>query len=453
MAWVRIALLALFMALCCSASAQQPGKRVALIIANSAYEGQIVLPNPPVDAVIIQAALTKAGFEVRIVSDLNKIKMQQELLSFRRETQGASAALVYFSGHGIRIGRTNYLLPVDFDASEITTETDFDLFAYSHNAILQALAGAQAKIAVFDACRDNPYDARLRLASRPSSRSADGGGSGLGEVEPGDALVVYSAGAGQFALDGVTGQGSPFAQAFAKNVVLPGVDFGVLVRFIRRDVARATTDLAEPQKPFFAGSLGDDPLVLVASGEAPSTELRLNLSDFGAWLAADSARAEQVAALEMFLRERNVAGVAPTWQLIGSSGASSRGLPTFTLPPRELWPNIVPALEFIRDHVKPILGDIEVTSVYRSDQLNSAFHGNPRSRHVRFAAIDLITKSVVAPTQLTAALCEAHAAYGEASGIGLGFHSQYIFHIQAGGAFNAWREDRGRIEQACKSPQ
>lgn len=58
------------------------------------------------------------------------------------------------------------------------------------------------------------------------------------------------------------------------------------------------------------------------------------------------------------------------------------------LPPRELWPNIVPAVRAL-DQLRERLGaPVRTLSVYRSPAYNRAIGGAARSQHLRFSAID-----------------------------------------------------------------
>lgn len=100
---------------------------------------------------------------------------------------------------------------------------------------------------VLDACRENPFTSHMRRTA--ATRSV---GRGLARVEPeGAMLVVYAAKHGQLALDGEGGNG-PFATAFVRRMVTPGVEIDKIFRLIRDDVMEAT---GGRQEPFIYGSL------------------------------------------------------------------------------------------------------------------------------------------------------------------------------------------------------
>jgi len=52
--------------------------------------------------------------------------MTEKLLDFGKKAQGADVAVFFYAGHGIAIGGTNYLLPIDAD---VKSEMDVKLGA------------------------------------------------------------------------------------------------------------------------------------------------------------------------------------------------------------------------------------------------------------------------------------------------------------------------------------
>ena len=67
---------------------------------------------------------------------------------------------------------------------------------------------------------------------------------------------------------------------------------------------------------------------------------------------------------------------------------SVRGGVVNSIPPENLWPNIVPTL-FVLDEIRERLGSpISIHSSYRSERYNRAVGGEPNSFHQRFMALD-----------------------------------------------------------------
>jgi uncharacterized caspase-like protein len=144
-----------------SSNVAKADRRVAFIVGNGAYRNVTPLPNPPVDAKAMAAVLRNVGFEVVEGTNLTRDKMTEKLLDFGEKARGADVALFFYAGHGIAINGTNYLLPVDAD---IKSEMDVKLgSAINIDVTLdQTMSDAKVKLVFLDACRDNPFAARLR---------------------------------------------------------------------------------------------------------------------------------------------------------------------------------------------------------------------------------------------------------------------------------------------------
>ncbi|MBL8557789.1 MAG: caspase family protein [Hyphomonadaceae bacterium] len=247
---------ALFLLLCAfaaPAAAQQPDRRIALVIGNGAYAAQSVLPNPRADAQLVSDTLRRVGFTVYQHTDLRRGAMERALQEFGREADNSTAAMIYFAGHGLEVNGVNWLLPVD---ARLVDERDLEFEAISLDAMLRTLSGAPGlRMVVLDACRNNPLTRSMRR-SVGATRSLS---SGLAAIEVTGTLVVYSARAGKTALDGA-GVNSPFASAFARRVVEPGRDAQLVMRGVSADV-RALTDGA--QEPAVFGDLPGTDVYLV----------------------------------------------------------------------------------------------------------------------------------------------------------------------------------------------
>src|SRR5580658_7203452 len=235
--------------------------RVALVIGNSAYAHGGRLTNPANDSALVAQALRRVGFTVIARSDLGKEDLEAALKSFTRAAGGADIALVYYAGHGIEKGGTNYLLPVD---ASLAADTDIDFEAVPLDLVMHSVGGAtRLKIVILDACRDNPFRDAMR-------RSAGTRGIGMGLAKPpdpeeGDMLVAYAAEAGSTAEDGA-GADSPFATALARHIPDPGVDIRIMFGKIRDDVRKATN---QRQEPAVYESLGGEQFFMVPGAPVP----------------------------------------------------------------------------------------------------------------------------------------------------------------------------------------
>ncbi len=143
----------------------------------------------------------------------------------------------FYAGHGIAVNGTNYLLPVDAD---LKSEMDVKLGAAINVDLTleQTMADAKVKLVFLDACRDNPFAAKIRSAKATRSVSVE---SGLAEMKSGEGtLIAFATGPGQTALDGEAGTNSPFTRALVANIAAPGVEIQQAMTKVRAQVNEET---------------------------------------------------------------------------------------------------------------------------------------------------------------------------------------------------------------------
>jgi uncharacterized caspase-like protein len=255
----RFLLAAALLLMCQPAFAE---KRVALVLANSAYQSVAKLPNPVNDGAVIAGILKDAGFDVvDLRQDLGTLETRRALRDFSDRARDADIAVVYYAGHGIEVDGANYLIPVD-----AKLDRDIDVYdeALPLDRVLLAIEPAKKlRLVILDACRDNPFAKNMKRTSATRAM-----GQGLAKVEPTspNMLIAYSAKAGSTAADG-DGRNSPFTIALSKHLTKPGLDVRRAFGFVRDDVLKTT---GNRQEPFVYGSLGGDDVPLVPSKVAPA---------------------------------------------------------------------------------------------------------------------------------------------------------------------------------------
>jgi hypothetical protein len=213
-------------------------KRVAFVVGNGAYRNVATLPNPPIDAKAMAAMLRNVGFDVVEGSNLTRDTMTERLLEFGQKAQGADVAVFFYAGHGIAISGTNYLLPVDAD---IKSEMDVKLGAAINIDLTldQTMGDAKVKLVFLDACRDNPFAAKIK--SNASATRSVSVSSGLAEMKSGEGtLIAFATGPGQTALDGTGGGNSPFTRALIDNITQPGIEIQQAMTKVRAEVNEQT---------------------------------------------------------------------------------------------------------------------------------------------------------------------------------------------------------------------
>jgi hypothetical protein len=220
-----------------SADAALADKRVAFVVGNGAYKNVAPLPNPAVDAKSMAKVLRNVGFDVVEGTNLTRDKMTEKLLDFGKKAEGADVAVFFYAGHGIAVNGINYLLPVDAD---LKSEMDVKLGAAINVDLTleQTMSDAKVKLVFLDACRDNPFAAKIRSAKATRSVSVQ---SGLAEMKSGEGtLIAFATGPGQTALDGEAGTNSPFTRALVANIAAPGVEIQQAMTKVRAQVNEET---------------------------------------------------------------------------------------------------------------------------------------------------------------------------------------------------------------------
>jgi hypothetical protein len=241
------------------ADAAAAERRVALVVGNSAYKNASTLSNTINDSNAIAALFKSIGFEVVISrNDLGVVEFKRTVREFLITAENADMAVVYYAGHGIEIGGTNYLIPVD---AKLSRDYDVDDEAIALDRIIWALEPVRRlRLILLDACRDNPFAAKLRSAGRTPTR---GGLAKLDDVSA-DTLVAYAAKAGSISYDG-DGVNSPYVIALLRHLAEPGVDIRIALGRVRDAVIAMT---GGRQEPFIYGSLGGATISLVPPSDA-----------------------------------------------------------------------------------------------------------------------------------------------------------------------------------------
>ncbi|MBI3108309.1 MAG: caspase family protein, partial [Candidatus Rokubacteria bacterium] len=187
---VTIGLWMLASAVPADAQAPKEEPRIALVIGNSAYRGS-PLRNPVNDGRAMTRTLRELGFTVLAHENATKRTMESAVIEFGRRLAEGGVGFFFYAGHGLQVRGRNYLVPVD---AEIDSEAATRIAAVDVDLLLEQMAEAKNRvnIVILDACRNNPFERRLRGASR-----------GLAAVDAArGTLVAYATSPGSVAADG-----------------------------------------------------------------------------------------------------------------------------------------------------------------------------------------------------------------------------------------------------------
>ncbi len=231
-------------------SAQAPVTKLALVIGNADYNGDgrvdasatgiaaseaagfvPDLRNPLNDASDIRDALVGVGFRVDLATNADGATMSSVLAAFGTKVAAApddAQVVIYYAGHAIQVDGANFLIPVgarlpaaDFAAMPTNqVQTILRRVAVSTTEIseqLKQLRAPGANLLIFDACRNNPWEERVRGFGRSATLTR-----GLAEIAaPPRTIIVFATAPGHTASDG-GGRNSPFSGALKERLSKPG---------------------------------------------------------------------------------------------------------------------------------------------------------------------------------------------------------------------------------------
>nr|WP_246338107.1 caspase family protein [Azospirillum oleiclasticum] len=260
---VRPAVVFLWVVLCASVGFAQPvaGKRVALVIGNGGYERAAALANAPKDARAVAAALRELAFEVVEGYDLPLDRLVRKVRDFGVAAADSDLALVFYAGHGVQVNGVNFLLPVDV---RLQDERDLTREAVPVEEIMRELRTTRGtRVVILDACRDNPFVARMARSGATRSAAVTRGMARM--PTEGGSVVAYATREDAVAEDG-TGEHSPYTHALLKHMATPGLELRLMFGRVATTVKEAT---GNRQEPFIYDGLGGTEIYLKAAPPPP----------------------------------------------------------------------------------------------------------------------------------------------------------------------------------------
>jgi TPR repeat protein len=248
-------------------------RRVALVIGNSGYQNVPPLANPANDARLIASTLTSLGFKLigdGPLLDADRPAMEKSIREFGRALQGGAVGLFYYSGHGIQVRGSNYLVPISAAVSQ-DADIKYELLDLGFVLDEMANAGNRLNIVILDACRNNPLGGH-------GTRAVS---SGLGQMTaPAGTVISYATQPDNVASDG-TGPDSPYTAALAAALRKPGQDLFATFNEVGLQVKQATGGQQQPWLSvspiegqfYFAGLPGGTAAVAAAPAADPDVEM------------------------------------------------------------------------------------------------------------------------------------------------------------------------------------
>lgn len=213
-------------------------RKLALIIGNQSYQYATALRNPKNDARSMAQVLRACGFEVIEVIDGSATQMKAAIRDFGAKIVGADVALFYYSGHGMQVDNSNFMIPIDF---KLQTKSDVKDDCPNINWVLDRMQRASTKlnIVILDACRNNPFDR--------GSFGDDDASEGLASITPPDNTVIsFATDPGSVASDGVAGTNGLYTGALIKYIASPNMQLENVFKLTGREVREKSSGKQKP---------------------------------------------------------------------------------------------------------------------------------------------------------------------------------------------------------------
>lgn len=185
-------------------------RRFAIVIGNGDYAHVSGLKNAVADARLVADFLRGQGYVVLDRYDLPKRGFEGLLREALTAIPTNSEIVFYFAGHGLQIGRRNYIVPVD---ASLANSHDVAYETVTLDSVVSILgARSRAQIVILDSCRDNPFP-NVSATTELDGALYSGRDGFSPMTAPVNTLLAYSTSPGAVALDGTAGN-SPFTAAF-----------------------------------------------------------------------------------------------------------------------------------------------------------------------------------------------------------------------------------------------
>lgn len=202
--------------------------RLAVVIGNGAYNPDVGwLENAPEDALAIAEKFRLLGFKVALSVNVDIDTMSGCIDAVLSDHNDIDVAAFYYSGHGVQVNDSNYIVPVDIEKDELSLEKFYQIDEVIHRLRSQS----KITIGFLDACRNNPLSISSSKGLSVSSNvnreipmQLEGANliNSVDRSRLGEYLMAYSTSPYSTAEDG-DGNHSPFTQALISKLGRPSI--------------------------------------------------------------------------------------------------------------------------------------------------------------------------------------------------------------------------------------
>jgi len=214
--------------------------RIALVMGVGDYGSTQFRSLPGIDKDLerMETALSKAGFEVTVVSNpsLGRAEDAVEIFGAKLKTltsKKKGVGLFFFSGHGGEFEGKNYLIPKGARIGDIR---DIKEQALPAQRVLHRMesAGTRVRLLFLDCCRNDMTKAATETGLAPMTAR----GTFIGFATGSDMTSAASS------------EGSPYTTVLSRRLLTPGVSINDMHTQLTKEVEDITREAGDEQTPF-----------------------------------------------------------------------------------------------------------------------------------------------------------------------------------------------------------
>lgn len=261
-------------------------KSLALVVGIDTYDN--LSANHQLDRAIndsrsVGAVLEALGFDVERGENLTRAQFNVLWQKFLDKVAPGDTVALFFSGHGIEIEGLNFLLPRDTPKVAYGRQEQIKRESLSVLEFMLDLRKRrpQVSLIILDACRDNP------MIPEGEKSVANSGGLASMTDPPEGTFIMYSAGAGETALDRLPDDPDTINSVYTRKLLpllqTPGLTLPDMARQVRSEVRDLAASVPHRQRPaYYDGLIGTFSLrpgtpAIPAAEKADADRVRLAL--------------------------------------------------------------------------------------------------------------------------------------------------------------------------------
>ncbi|MEZ5851736.1 MAG: caspase family protein [Hyphomicrobiaceae bacterium] len=284
----------------CLTTPSSAQSKLAIVVGVDSYSNfgpERQLQRAVADSRSMATTLRELGFDVLHGENVTRSQFSNLWQTFLDRLNPSDTTALYFSGHGVEIEGLNFLLPSDMPLINYGRQEQMKREALSVTEFLLDLRRRSPRVSlvILDACRDNPFV--------PNGLRVVGSRGGLARIDaPAGSFIMYSAGAGQTALDRLPAGDTDSRNSVFTRKLLPllktqGLSLPELARRVRLEVSTLANTVPHLQTPaYYDGLIGQ---YCLAGCSAPP---RKNDQEELSWIKAEASN--RLSGYQAYLRER-----------------------------------------------------------------------------------------------------------------------------------------------------